>query len=60
MRALVEVVQFIPVLTLAAGFVLSGEVDLAVAGTRFALAAAFAVVIVGGLAVKKIPQNGTG
>ena len=57
MRVLVEVVQFIPVLTLAAGFVISGEIDLAVAGPRFAAAAVLAVLIVGALAAKKVQQN---
>lgn len=57
MRALTEVVQFIPILTLAAGFVLSGEVDLTVAGGRFALAAGLAAVIVGALAARRVKQN---
>lgn len=57
MKPLVEVVQFIPVLTLAAGFVLAGEIDLSVAAGRFAIAAVLAVVIVGGLAWKKVKQN---
>ncbi|MFT5680708.1 MAG: hypothetical protein ACI8RZ_001614 [Myxococcota bacterium] len=57
MKALVEVVQFIPILTLAAGFVLAGEIDLSVAATRFAIAAVLAVIIVGGLAWKKAKQN---
>ncbi len=54
---LTEAVQFVPVLALAAGFVLSGEIDLAVAGPRFAIAAALAVFIVGGLAWKRTPLN---
>ena len=57
MRVLIEVVQFVPVLTLAAGFVISGEIDLSVAGARFAVAAAAAVLIVGGLALRRVPQN---
>ena len=57
MRFLIEVVQFVPVLTLAAGFVISGEIELAVAGPRFAVAAAAALLIVGGLALRRVPQN---
>ena len=57
MRVLIEVVQFVPVLTLAAGFVISGEIDLSVAGARFAVAAAAALLIVGGLALRRVPQN---
>jgi len=57
MKPLVEVVQFVPVLTLAAGFVIAGEIDLSVAAGRFALAAVLAVLIVAGLAWKKVQQN---
>lgn len=55
--ALTEVIQFAPVLTLAAGFVISGEIDLAVADTRFLIAALLSVPIVGGLAWKGINLN---
>ncbi|MDG1484265.1 MAG: hypothetical protein P8R54_32030 [Myxococcota bacterium] len=57
MKPLIEVVQFIPVLTLAAGFVLAGEIDLSVAAARFAIAAVLAVLIVGGLTWKKVRLN---
>ncbi len=54
---LIEAVQFIPVLTLAAGFVISGTIDLAVAGPRFSLASLLALPIVIALTVRKIPMN---
>jgi hypothetical protein len=57
MRALQEVVQFIPVLTLAAGFVIAGEIDLSVAAARFTVAAILALIIVGGLAWRQVRQN---
>jgi hypothetical protein len=57
MRVLIEVVQFVPVLTLAAGFVISGEIDLSVASARFAVAATAAVLIVAALALRRVQQN---
>ena len=54
---LIEAVQFVPVLTLAMGFVLSGEIDLSVADMRFLVAVLLSVPIVGLLTVKKINQN---
>lgn len=57
MRVLIEVVQFVPVLILAAGFVISGEIDLSVAGARFAMAAVAAALVVGGLTLRRVPLN---
>lgn len=57
MRVFIEVVQFVPVLTLAAGFVISGEIDLSVASARFAVAATAAVLIVAVLALRRVQQN---
>lgn len=54
---LIEVVQFVPTLMLAAGFVLSGEVDLALAGPRFLPAAVAAVAVVAALGWRRIDQN---
>lgn len=54
---LTEAVQFVPVLTLAMGFVLSGEIDLSVAASRFLVAALLSLPIVGALAWRKVNQN---
>jgi hypothetical protein len=54
---MIEAVQFVPLLSFAAPFVLAGQVDLSAAGGSFLLGAALAIPIAGALAWKKIPQN---
>ncbi len=54
---LTEVVQFVPLLTFAAPFVLAGAVDLSAAGSSFALAGVLAVVLTGGLVATSATLN---
>ena len=55
--AALEAVQFLPLLSFAAPFVVAGEVDLSAAGGGFAIGAALAVAVSGALAAKKVAQN---
>ena len=54
---LTEAIQFVPTLALAAGYVIAGEIDFSVAGTRFLIAALLVVPIFGWLAFKGTRQN---
>ena len=54
---LTEAVQFVPLLTFAAPFVLAGAVDLSAAGSSFALAGILAMVLSGVLVALKVAQN---
>jgi len=55
--ALIEVAQFIPIISFALPFIVAGEVDLSTAGTSFYVAAAVAVAVIGGLTAKGVQQN---
>ena len=55
--ALLEVVQFIPVITLASSFIAGGGVNLERAATLFIISGITALVITAALAVKKVPLN---
>jgi hypothetical protein len=52
-----EAVQFVPVITLASSFLVSGRVDLERAGSLFVIAGVEAVVITGVLLFMKVPLN---
>lgn len=54
---LVEVIQFVPIISFAFPFIVAGQVDLSAAGGAFYVGAGLAAAIVGGLAWRKIPQN---
>ena len=56
-NALIEVIQFIPIISFALPFIAAGEVDLSAAGTAFYIAAALAVAVIGGLAARGVQQN---
>lgn len=52
-----EVVQFVPVITLASSFIVAGGVDLGRAGTLFVISAALAVIITVALVIQKARLN---
>ncbi|MBN1757549.1 MAG: hypothetical protein JW863_04490 [Chitinispirillaceae bacterium] len=54
---LFEVVQFIPVITLASSFIVTGGVDLSRAATLFVLSGIGAFVITAALIIGKVPLN---
>ncbi len=53
----VELVQLVPILTLASSFIVAGQVDLERASALFTVSAALAVVITTALAVARAPLN---
>jgi len=52
-----EAVQFVPLLSFAAPFVLAGEVDLSAAGGSFVIGAMLAVAVSGALHWRGVAQN---
>ena len=57
MKVLTEILQFVPIITLASNFIVKGNVDLSQAGVLFAISGAMAVAVTVWLAVIRETLN---